>query len=155
MVELREDSLTPEESQEIALRAEGWNDHLRSQSAGQAEHAFELGCGLGLIPIVVTIVLLWIFDVITLIPAAVLIVVALLGLAGISSLLGNIARENATRRAYRSTVEPEIIQFLSSKHISRQLFDYTASQSLPADAPLQAFLSPLLPVSEDIGDASQ
>jgi len=150
MVEKPEEGLTPEDTQEIALRAEGWNDHLRSQSAGQAEHAFELGCGLGLLPILVIIVLLWIFNVITLIPAAVLIVMSLLGLAGVSALLGNVARENAAKRAFRQNVEPEIAQFLSNKRISRQLFDNAASQSLPADAPLQAFLSPLLPASDEL-----
>ncbi len=133
---------------------EGWNDQLRAQGVGGAEHAFELGCGLGLLPIVIIIGLLWGFGVITLIPAAVLIVMSLLALAGIATLLANIARESASKRVYSSHVEPEIVQFLSSNHISRQLFDDTASQSLPADAPLQAFLSPLHPRSDELENAA-
>ena len=150
---MKEGGLTEEVSQEIVWRAEGWNDQLRAQGAGGAEQAFGLGCGLGFLPIVIIIALLWIFGVITLIPAAVLIVMALLALASIATLLANIARESAARRVYKVNVEPEILQFLSNKHISRQLFDDTASQSLPADAPLQAFLSPLPPRSEDLESA--
>jgi hypothetical protein len=137
--------LTEAETGEIILRAEGWNDQLRAQSAGRAEQAFELGCGLGLLPVVIVIVLLWVLGVITLILAVVLFVMGLLALAGIAALLANIARQSAARRTYTDSVEPEIVQFLSQRHISRQLFDNTASQSLPGDAPLQAFLAPLPP----------
>jgi len=142
---MSEPQLTEQQSQEIAHLAEGLNEMLRDAGARGAEHVFGSGCGLGLLPVAAIVLGLWAFGVITLIPAMVLIVFGTLALVGFSTLLANQARDNIVRRAYPGEIEPEIIRFLSAQHISRQLFDNSASQSLPADAPLQAFLSPILP----------
>jgi hypothetical protein len=134
--------LSEAEMEEIHTRAEGWSDQLSIEGAAGAEQAFEIGCGLGLIPSVVLIIALWGFGVIPLILAAVMMVIALLLLAGISMLIANVARHSAIKRMYQTTIAPDIAQFLSNRHIPRQSFDDTASRLLPEDAPLQAFLSP-------------
>lgn len=139
-----EPHLTPEQDQEVARLAEGLNTHLRDAGARGAEQAFGMGCGLGLLPVAAVVLGLWIFGVLTLIPALVLIVFGMLALVAVSTLIANLARDNTLRRVYEADIEPEIIRFLSAQRISRQLFDNSASRSLPADAPLQVFLSPVL-----------
>jgi hypothetical protein len=46
------------------------------------------------------------------------------------------------QRAYQTSVEPQINQYLIETGISRPHFDQLASHSLPPEAPLQAFLTP-------------
>lgn len=136
--------LTEEEKNEFIGVVESLNEKLRSSGAGGAESAFGLGCGIGLIPVIGFILLLWVFGVINLILGMLLLVVGLLALAGVSILLANLARSNAFKRVYRTEVEPEIIQYLSRQHLSRQDFDSLAFQVLPLDAPLQRFLQPVI-----------
>jgi hypothetical protein len=90
-----------------------------------------------------------VFGVINLILGMMLLVVGLLALVGLSILLANLARSNALKRVYRAEVEPEIAQYLSRQHISRQDFDTSAYHLLPQDAPLQQFLEPILPVEAE------
>lgn len=143
-------AVTEVQKQEVAGFAQAINENLRSSTGGGAEVAFGLSCGLGLIPVVGIILSLLIFKIVSLIPALFFLVIALLGLVGISMVLANIARNNRQKRLYQTEVEPEIVQFLSKQHLSRQDFDTLASQALPPDAPLQAFLSPIY-----IGDLDQ
>lgn len=138
--------LSEEQIQELAGVVESLNEQLRSSGAGGAETAFGIGCGIGLIPVVGITLLLWVFGLINLILALFMFVVGMLALSGISILLANVARSNAFKRVYRTEVEPEILQYLSEQHLSRQEFDTLAHQMLPPDAPLQVYLSPILPV---------
>ncbi len=133
---------------EITGMVEALDERMRSAGAGGAEVAFGLGCGIGLIPVVGVTVLLWFFSAVNLILALFILVVGMLALAGISILLANIARSNAFKRVYRMEVEPEIARYLSKEHLSRQEFDTLAFQALPPDAPLQGYLSPILPVED-------
>ncbi len=138
--------LSEEQIQELAGVVELLNEQLRSSGAGGAETAFGIGCGIGLIPVVGITLLLWVFGLINLILALFMFVVGMLALSGISILLANVARSNAFKRVYWTEVEPEILQYLSAQHLSRQEFDTLAHQMLPPDAPLQVYLSPILPV---------
>ena len=135
--------LTPEQALEVQQLAEALNDQLRSSSSSGAEKAFGLGCGLGLLPVLGTIFVLWLFDVLSLIPGLLLSVVGMITLLGVSLLLAQVARQSAARRIYAEAIEPEIAHLLSEQQIDRPFFDTIASQSLPSDAPLQAFLSPM------------
>ena len=142
-------NLSDEQTQEVVRLAESLNERMMSSGSRGAELAFGLGCGVGLIPVVGIIFLLFAFGAISLIPAFFLLVVGLLLLAGVSILLANLARSNARKRVYRTEVEPEIAQLLSKQNISRQEFDTLAYQWLPADAPLQPFLSRVLAEETD------
>jgi hypothetical protein len=145
--------LSEEQTQELIGMVESLNERLRSSGAGGSETAFGLGCGIGLIPVVGVTLLLWMFGVINLILALFILVFGMLALAGISILLANTARSNAFKRVYRTEVEPEIVQYLSKQRLSRQDFDNLAYQMLPLDAPLQGYLSPILP--EEAGSAGE
>ena len=133
---------TPQQAAELKQLAESLNDQLRSSSSSGAEKAFGLGCGLGLIPVLGVILVLWIIGALSLIPALFLSVIGLITLAGISLLLAQVARQRSAQRIFSAEIEPEIVTFLNDQLIDRQVFDNIASQSLPADAPLQDFLSP-------------
>jgi hypothetical protein len=142
-------ALTEEGHDELLLLVEDLNDKMRSSGAGGSERAFGLGCAMGLLPVIGIILLLFVFQVINLVLAMFLLVIGLLGVAGISALLASLARTNTHKRIFREVGDPEIVQFISEHHLSRQTFDTLAHQSLPEDAPLQAFLS--LATSENNG----
>lgn len=146
-------AITEVQKQEVAGFAQAINENLRSSTGSGAEVAFGLSCGLGLIPVVGIILSLLIFKIVSFIPALFFLVIALLGLVGISMALANIARNNRQKRLYQTEVEPEIVQFLSKRHLRRQDFDTLASQALPPDAPLQAFLSPIY--SDDLDQSER
>ena len=135
--------ITEAQRQEAVGFAQAMNENLRTSTGSGAEVAFGLSCGIGLIPVVGIILLLLALKVVSLIPGLLFLVIALLGLMGISMLLANLARSNAQKRIFRTEIDPEIVRFLDDQQINRQVFDTLASQALPADAPLQAFLSPL------------
>lgn len=140
--------VTAEQNTELVHLAENLNEKMKSSGASGAEIAFGLGCGIGLIPVVGTVIILLVFGIINFIPGLLLLVMGMMALAGISVLLANVARSNAHKRIYREG-EPEITQFLSRNHLSREAFDTLAYQSLSADAPLQTFLSPVIVESQE------
>jgi predicted membrane-bound spermidine synthase len=154
---MRTDSseLTPEQAMELRQFAESLNDQLYISSSSGSEKAFGLGCGLGLLPVLGVILVLWLVGALSLIPALFLSVVGLVTLVGISLLLAQVARLRAIRRIYSAEVEPEIVTFINEQQIDRQIFDAIASQSLPGDAPLQEFLTPVqLDTDKIVSDAS-
>lgn len=119
------------------------NESLIQAGASYAERAFGLGCGLGLLPALAVIGILFALGVINLILAATLFVIAVLALIGISNLLAYTARLNAVRKVYSELVEPEIARYLSGSRMTRQQFDNLAADRLGDDAPLLSFLHPL------------
>ena len=138
--------------QEVAGFAQAMNENIRTSTGSGAEVAFGLSCGIGLIPVAGVILSLLVFKVVSLIPGLLFLVIALLGLMGISMLLANLARSNAQKRIFQTEIDPEIVRFIDERKINRQVFDTLACQALPTDAPLQAFLSPL---TQDEADQSE
>jgi hypothetical protein len=134
-------SLTPEQLQEVRGLVEKLNEKLRAAGSGSAEQAFGIGCGLGAIPALVIITILYIFRLVDLILAAILVVVAALALTGISTMLAIKARSNSRRRVYQNDIEKEISQYLSETELSRPQFDTMAYQILAQGAPLRDFLA--------------
>lgn len=128
---------------ELAALAEKWNEKLRQQASSSAERAFGIGCGAGLIPVAGVIVFLYVIQVLNTILAILVAIMAALFLVGVAALLSSIARTNTLKRAYRSSVEPEMLEYLESHAMSRPEFDTLLSNVLPEDAPLLVFLSPL------------
>lgn len=144
--------ITEAQRQEAVGFAQAMNENLRTSTGSGAEVAFGLSCGIGLIPVVGIILLLLALKVVSLIPGLMFLVIALLGLMGVSMLLANLARSNAQKRIFSTEIDPEIVRFLDDQQINRQVFDTLASQALPPDAPLQVFLSPL---TQDEADQSE
>jgi hypothetical protein len=135
-------SLTPEQYQDLNDLVEKLNEKLRATGSGSAEQAFGIGCGLGAIPALVIITTLYIFGLVDLILAAILVVVAALALAGISTMLAIRARSNSRCRVYQNEIEKEISQYLRETELSRTQFDTMAYQILAQGAPLRDFLAP-------------
>src|SRR5574341_2411703 len=130
-----------EHSQELADLAERLNESLRLSGASSAEQTFGIGCTLGITPILVILLVLFIFKVINLILALILLVMGLLAMVGLAMLLAQRARLNGVALAYRTGVKTEIDQYLAQSGLTRSEFDRLVSKLLPESAPLQAFLS--------------
>lgn len=133
-------SLTPEQTQELVGFAELENEKLRAAGAESAEQAFGLGCGLGLVPTVIIIIVLFVLKVINFILAIVLLGMGLLAVVGIGMLLASRARVNAASRTYQTSVEPEILQYLDEHDLTPQQFGVIVQEQLPENAPLRVHL---------------
>ncbi len=127
---------------ELADLAENLNEVLRASAASSAEQAFGIGCSLGLIPGVVGIVLLWVFKVINLILASILLVMVGLIMVGVAVFLSQLARRRGMDRAYQTQVKAEIAKYLNESGLTRAQFDQLVANLLPPEAPLQAYLFP-------------
>jgi len=132
---------TSDQSKELADLAERLNESLRLSGASSAEQTFGVGCTLGLAPILVILLILFVFKVINLILAFILLVMGLLVMVGVAMLAAQRARQNGVTRAYHTGVKTEIDQYLAQSGLTRPEFDRRVSKLLPAGAPLQAFLS--------------
>jgi hypothetical protein len=132
---------TSHQSQELVDLAERLNESLRLSGASSAEQTFGIGCTLGVTPILVILLVLFIFKVINLILAFILLIMGLLAMVGVAMLAAQRARQNGVARAYNTGVKTEIDQYLAQSGLTRPEFDRLVSKLLPAGAPLQAFLS--------------
>jgi len=131
----------PELPPDLAQFSEQLNETLRLGGAASGEQAFGLSCSIGLLPIVGILLVLFLFKVINLILAFILLVMCLLAMVGLGMLAAQVARQNGIRRTYSESVEAEIRAYLVQSGLTRAQFDTLASGYLPAGAPLQAFLS--------------
>lgn len=142
------DGLSAQQQDEIAVLADELNERLVQGGSSYAERAFGLTCGLGFMPALALLVILFAFRIINVILAFTLFIILILGLTGLANLLAYTARLNAVRRSYAEQAEPEIALYLSRSGVSRVQFDTCAYASLAEGAPLRAYLSPALP--EDV-----
>jgi hypothetical protein len=137
------ETITQDEiNDEVSQMAESLDEKLREAGVNSAEQSFGIGCVLALIPILGIPVLLFVFKVINLILAVILGFMTTMILTGIIALVANLARQNAIRHTYRSSLENEIQFFIDTHHLERTEFDSIVSEKLPRDAPLQQFLQP-------------
>lgn len=132
--------LSPEAAQELAQLAETLNEKLRDAGSSSAERAFGIGCGAGLLPALIVILLLLLFRVVNVILGFTLLVMALLALLGVGMLAASVARSNAIRRVYREQVEPEVAQFRARHQLSGPTLDALLLPLLPEGAPLREFI---------------
>jgi hypothetical protein len=126
--------------QELTQLAEDLNEVLRASGASSAEQAFGLGCGLGLMPLVLIIGALLVFQVIHIILAILLVVMSSLIVVGITAFLSQRARQNGMERAFQTRVAGEIARYVQQTGMSRAQFDALVCDLLPGDAPLRAYL---------------
>lgn len=131
--------------QDLESFALAMDEKLRDAGSSSAERAFGIGCGLGLIPIGGIIIFLYIFQVLNIILVVLLGFLGVLFLTGFSALLASVARANTVRRIYTEDVQPEIEGYTQRNRISREQFDTQVAQMLPVGAPMQAYLSPVIP----------
>lgn len=125
---------------DISTFVESENEKLRAAGAESAEQAFGIGCGIGLLPTVIIVIVLYAFQVVSFILAIVLVLMGLLAVVGISMLLASRARVNAESKTYEASVEPEILQYLDDLGVTQQQFVEAVHEQLLDDAPLRAHL---------------
>lgn len=118
------------------------NEKLRAAGASSAELALGLVIRLGFLPMLGVVLLLMLFKVINIILGFVVFIIISLVLLGISMLISERARLNAMKQLYILSIENEIDQFLHDYGMTRQQFDIVVTGLLPANAPLNHFLSP-------------
>ncbi len=145
--------LSPEQQAEITRLAGEFNDRLVQAGSTYAERAFGLSCGLGFLPALALLAVLFALRFINVILAFTLFIIVILGLTGLANLLAYTARLNAVRNTYRQQVQPEIDRYISQQGISRQQFDTWAVTGLADGAPLTIFLNPALPQAAEEEDA--
>lgn len=125
---------------DISTFVESENEKLRAAGAESAEQAFGIGCGIGLLPTVIIVIVLYAFQVVSFILAIVLVLMGLLAVVGISMLLASRARVNAESKTFEASVEPEILQYLDDLGVTQQQFVEAVHEQLLDDAPLRAHL---------------
>lgn len=125
---------------DISTFVESENEKLRAAGAESAEQAFGIGCGIGLLPTVIIVIVLYAFQVVSFILAIILVLMGLLAVVGISMLLASRARVNAESKTYEASVEPEILQYLDDLGVTQQQFVEAVHEQLLDDAPLRAHL---------------
>lgn len=128
------------ENPEITVFVESENEKLRAAGVESAEQAFGIGCGIGLLPTVIIVIVLFAFNVISFILAIILLLMGLLAVVGISMLLASRARVNAEAKTYDASVEPEILQYLEEVGVTQQQFVETVQEQLLDNAPLRVHL---------------
>lgn len=125
---------------DISTFVESENEKLRAAGAESAEQAFGIGCGIGLLPTVIIVIVLYAFQVVSFILAIILVLMGLLAVVGISMLLASRARVNAESKTFEASVEPEILQYLDDLGVTQQQFVEAVHEQLLDDAPLRAHL---------------
>jgi hypothetical protein len=135
--------ISEQQTRDASQFAERANRKLAVAGGESAERAFGMGCAIGILPAFLAILVLFIFQVINLVLAFILAMLAGLALVGISALLATRARANTTRRLYEAEIQAEIQAYVDESHMSREQFDTLVYRLLPSDADLRAFLAPL------------
>ena len=118
-----------------------FNERLREAGSSSSEQAFAIGCGIGLLPVLLLLAVLFVFQLANIILVSILLIMALLVMTGVGMLLASIARQNKIRRVYREQVEPEIATYLARTGLSQGEFFEIVAGLLPETAPLRAALA--------------
>jgi len=125
------------------------NDRLEEKSQSSTNHAFNLGCSIGIFPGLVAILIVAFISRWN--PASILITIllVLLALMIFANLISLQARTRALEKLFQDEVLPEISRTLTEANISRVEFNRIASGALPANATLQKYLSPASEILEN------
>jgi hypothetical protein len=138
---------TDEQSEAIRQFVESSNEKLLRAGVTSAEQSFGLGCALGIVPLGILVLILYIMGTLNLIGGLVAMVIGLLALIGILSLISSQARFRGIANAYQREVRPEIDAYLGSQGLAKSQFDALADQVLTTTAPLRNYLD--LPVAQE------
>jgi hypothetical protein len=140
-------SLSPEQQAALAQLALEANTKLETSAQEGANHAFNLGCSVGILPGAIIVLLAFILgrsNLLGAIIAALLVVLALVGFANYAAFQ---AKHNTLQRTYQRDIAPEIERTLNRLELSHQDFNHAAGAALPENAALRSFL--LLPPNEE------
>jgi hypothetical protein len=138
---MADQGLTDKRQKEVEQFGEELNEELRAAGISSAEQSFGLGCGLGLVPVSLLVLVLYFFNVVDLIPALVLLLLALLVLVSVASYMASQARIHRMDRYYQECIEPQIGEYLKRSQITRSQFNAYLFTCLADGAPLRDYLA--------------
>lgn len=116
------------------------NEKLFSAGAGNAELAFGLGCVIGIIPLGILVLLLFILGMRGWAAFGIVLLIGVLLITAVSTYLASRARTGAIRGAFDREVEPAILDYLGMHEIKRHEFQQIMDRILPQDAPLRRYV---------------
>ena len=130
----RKDSLSIEET------ILGFNENLEEKTITNANHAFNLGCMLGLIPAGIIILLSFILTKGSWLSAAIITVLMVIGLMLVANLAAQIAKNRTMERVYTEEIEPDLKNLMKSNELSPEKLYRIADDVLLAGAPLREYI---------------
>lgn len=145
--------ITPQQRETLANLAESANEKLESAGQTGANHAFNLGCYVSLLPAAAIILAAFIFGRGRLVVALVAGMLVLVAILGFANLAAYIAKSRTIDRTYELNVNPEIERTLKGMDITRPSFDSLAGEILPERAALRNYL-PVPPSGEEDSERS-
>jgi len=119
---------------------QGFNENLEEKTITNANHAFNLGCMLGLIPAGIIILLSFILTKGSWLAAAIVTVLMFIGLMLLANLAAQTAKNRTMERVFAEEIEPDLQKLIVSHMLSPDKLYRVADDALPAGAPLREYL---------------
>ena len=105
-----------------------------------ANHAFNLGCWSGLLPVFLITFFAYLLTNRSWVAAAIIGVLMLMALLGVANLIAKISLTNSVKRHYRDKVIPTIDQLQSNYNIDRQTLEKIILDQLPSGSILKTII---------------
>jgi len=121
------------------------NDELEKAGTASANQAFNVGCSVGLLPVIVIVLLAFFISGNSWIATAITAGLMLLAWIGFANLVAQISKSKSITRTYKDYLAERITRELRELNISQSQFNQTALEILPKGAALRSFLP--LPVA--------
>lgn len=116
------------------------NNRLLDTSAEISDRAFNLGCGLGILLLILWGIAVYFIGGRSWLLLAISIVVFSLAVLWLVVLVTDISRNRAIQRVYRDEIQPELEEYSRVREIEMSQIEETAHHELPDKAPLLKFL---------------
>jgi len=116
------------------------NEELEKAGAARASQVFNLGCSLGLLPVIIFVLLAFFISGNNWTATIITTILLLLAWIGLTYLVAHISKSRSMERMYKDYLAERISRELRELHLSQNQFNQTATEILPKSAPLRAFL---------------
>jgi hypothetical protein len=145
-----------EESGSLAELASSLNEKLETRADAATNQAFNLGCFVGIVPLLSIVIATYFLTGRSWVGAAVMFVLMVLGLVLFANVVAAITRKNTLQRTYHDEIRPQIDQALYRMQRARSEFDGAASEVLAPGAALRIFMTPPASTNNvDVGSTNQ
>jgi len=126
------------------------NEKLETAGQNGANHAFNLGCSMGLAPVAILVILAFILSKANWVLTAIVFTISGMFLLIFANLVAYLARSSNIARTYQRDVNPEIERTLKKMDLTRPEFDEQAGLVLPNDAILRNYI--IIPLEKTTSD---
>lgn len=127
--------VTPDQ---LALMA---NETIENAVNQATQQAFNLGCLVGLVPMIAFIILTFLLSGFSIISAFIAVILGIISAIAFANLAAMLARKNTIPRVYQDVVKPKIDESLEQAGISRNEFASSALRTIAQTDPLYEFIS--------------